>query len=252
MTRLDGPINGTPVWVDIAVPSEEQRLGLMDFYRALLGWEWNVGAPEMGYYSIALHDGQPVLGLVQVAEATGAFTTYFATDHIEDQVAHATHLGATVLRAPTAVADLGVMALLLDPCGASHGLWQAGTFGGFGVAYEPGAPGWFDHTSDDPDQAAAYYGELLGHAVLEPNPAMRILIEGDRWFAGFSYDQVQRGAPQWNPIYVTDSLERVRDTARDLGATVAVEEMPAPGTSLTVIAEPFCHQLVTLMAAGHA
>ena len=42
---------------------------------------------------------------------------------------------------PMEVPGAGIMALVTDPTGAVHGLWQAREFQGFGVAYEPNATG---------------------------------------------------------------------------------------------------------------
>ena len=80
---------------------------------------------------------------------------------------------------------------------------------------------------------------------------MKILANGDQWFASVSHDQVPGGRPaQWNAIYVADSLERVRDTVRTLGGTVLLEEMPVPGSTITVFAEPVMNGVVTVMQAG--
>ena len=47
------------------------------------------------------------------------------------------------------VADLGDQAVLIDPTGAHLGAWQPGTFPGFTVLDEHGAPSWFElHTRD--------------------------------------------------------------------------------------------------------
>ena len=36
---------GTPTWIDLGIPDLDQA---MDFYRALFGWEYEVGPAEAG------------------------------------------------------------------------------------------------------------------------------------------------------------------------------------------------------------
>lgn len=251
MAKLDTHIVGIPSWVDVMVETAEQREGLMDFYSGLYGWTWDVGEEQMGYYSIANLDGSPVMGLGQGPGATGAMVPYFATDDIDATAARATELGGNVFMGPMVVPDTGSMALVMDPTGAVHGLWQGSNFKGFGVAYEANAPGWFDHASADPAAAAAYYAALTGHSVIEPEPGMRVLSAGEQWFASISENQVpERAGAQWNPIYVVDTLEAARNKVRELGGTIVLEEMPVPGSAISAFTEPVMNTTVTIMGAG--
>ena len=152
---------------------------------------------------------------------------------------------------PMEVPDTGIMALVSDPTGAVHGLWQGTNFKGFGVAYEANAPGWFDHASSDPAAAAAYYQGLTGHSVIEPEPGMRVLTAGEQWFASVSENQVgERPNAQWNSIYVVEALEEARNKVRELGGTIVLEEMPVPGSAISVFVEPVMNTAVTIMGAG--
>jgi hypothetical protein len=81
---------------------------------------------------------------------------------------------------PMQVMTAGSMALVLDPAGSVHGLWQPGDMTGFAVMNEAGAPGWFDHPSNKP--AATYYAALLGAELVRPDDSMRILARGGEWF----------------------------------------------------------------------
>ena len=241
---------GTPCWVDVAVSTTDQRERLTSFYSALFSWTWEVSGPEMGFYSIAHLDGAAVMGLGQGEGGAGVMVPYFATDDLEASGARARGLGGDVFMGPMAIADVGSMALVLDPTGVVHGLWQAGTFAGFERAWEPGTPGWFDHVSTDPGRAAAYYIALTGHSLHNPSPELRALAADGEMFASLSDDQVPGRAPQWNVVWVADSLERVRETVRSLGATVVVEEMPVPGAAITVFVEPVMGASITVMAGG--
>jgi uncharacterized protein len=222
----------------------------MRFYGSLFDWSFDEGAAETGFYTIARHDAQAVMGLGENAGGDGRAVTYFATGDAAASVARAAELGATVIMGPLDVADVGTMALVADPTGAVHGLWRPGTFAGFGELYEVGSPGWFDHSSSDPAAAAAYYSALTGFAATEPSPGMTVLADGDQWFASVSASPVPERPAQWSALYITDSLARVREAAVRAGGAVAVEEMPVPGSAITVVTEPVTGAAVTVMRAG--
>jgi len=251
MAKLDTHIIGIPDWVDVMVETTEQREALMNFYSSLYGWTWDVGEEQMGFYSIARFDGAPVMGLGQGPGGAGAMVPYFLTDDINVSAAKAAELGGTVFMGPMEVPDAGIMALVTDPTGAVHGLWQEGDFKGFGVAYEANAVGWYDHASNDPGAAVAYYTALTGHTVIEPSPGMQILNVGEQWFASVSHNQVaERPGAQWNSLYVVDTLEAARDKIRELGGTIVLEEMAVPGSTICVFIEPVMKTAVTIMSAG--
>jgi uncharacterized protein len=239
-----------PVWVDATVGSVDQLKGLRDFLSSLYGWSWDLGTEDTGHYSIAFHDGRPVMGLGQGESADGRFTTYFATKDLEAAAARATSLGANVFMGPLEVTGQGSMALVMDPVGVVHGLWQADAFEGFGVMYEPNTPGWFDHSSADPAAAEAYYTALTGHRATQPEPGMRILQHDDQWFASLSELMDGSGTPRWHPIYVVDQLARARDVVAQSGGRVLVDEMPVPGSAICVFTDPVLGNPMTVMAAG--
>ncbi len=249
MATLTHINDGTPIWLDASVSTLDQHHELRAFLSRVFDWTWEVGGAEMGHYAQALSGGRPVMGLGVNDQWSGGLTTYFAAADAAACVARAVQLGAETLLPATAVTDLGTMAMLKDPLGALFGFWQPGTFAGFGVAYEPNAPGWFDHVSGDPERAAAFYSELLGHPVITPDPAMRILVDGEQWFASLSHPQADV-APQWTPIFVVDSLERVREVVPRLGGAVLVEEMPVPGSAVCIFREPVKGMTLSVMRAG--
>lgn len=249
MTTFAKHHDGDPCWIDTAVASTEERERLMAFYTALFGWTWDVGGEEMGYYSIAHADGKPVMGIGQGMGGEGQYMVYFRAGDIRGLYATAATLGGTGAFEPMEVGPAGTMAIVNDPAGAAHGLWQPGEFEGFGVMHEPNAPGWFDHESDAPGAAVAYYEALLGVSHLEPGPGAHVLARGEQWFASVSPNQDGRRT-RWQPIFVVDSLGRAREVAKKEGGTVLVEEQDVPGTKISYFSEPVKGEVVCVMAAG--
>ncbi len=63
MTKITSFPDGLPCWLDANVESHRERQGLIDFYSTLFGWNFEVGSPDAGFYSIAYLNGSPILAL---------------------------------------------------------------------------------------------------------------------------------------------------------------------------------------------
>jgi predicted enzyme related to lactoylglutathione lyase len=238
-----------PSWVDVMVPTQEQHHDKRAFLTALFDWTWDLGDENTGYYAIGSSNGAPVIGLGIGEGTNGNTTTYFASSDVEEDVKKATDRGASVMMPATKVMDLGTMAILIDPAGAPFGLWRAGTFAGFGLMHEANAPGWFDHVSPDPQRDGEFYSALSGHTLTALDGDMRILQNGDDWYASVSHAQ-EGEQPQWKPIYVVDSLQRIHETVPRHGGSIVIEEMPVPGSAICVFSEPVNGTLMTVMRGG--
>ena len=156
---------------------------------------------------------------------------------------------------PIEVMGAGSMALLMDPTGAMHGLWQPALFNGFDVQYEPSSSGWYDLETSDPEAAIAYYADLLGADVVRQTPdgsPLLVLAKGEQWFASIS--PLTPGGPvmppHWTPIYVVDDLAATAQKVRAAGGGVIVENMPVPGSAISAFTEPVNGMPFTVMGAG--
>ena len=132
MTTRDTPFApGTPCWVDLLTSDPDKA---RSFYGALLGWTSEDGGEEFGGYVSFASDGHGVGGMMRNTPEMGSpdgWTTYISTDDIDATVNRATEAGGTVMSPAMAVADLGSMAVLVDPVGAVFGVWQPGKHTGF-------------------------------------------------------------------------------------------------------------------------
>ena len=251
MPAVNEHAQGLPCWVDASVSTSIQRQGLIDFYSQLFGWSFDVNSPETGSYSIARHNGRAVLGIGEQPDGRGSWVTYFSTSDIERTAERARDNGGSVFFPPMQVMDVGWMALVLDPTGAVHGLWQPITFAGFEVVHEPNSLGWFDHVSEDIQSAAKYYERVLGNGIESDfQEGMAILRRGEEWFASLTHEVGTEQLPQWTPVFVVDSLERTKRRVRELGGAITVEEMPVPGSAISVFQDPVVGNYITVMKAG--
>ncbi len=160
-TRTSAPI-GAPCWADLWTSDVE---GSRKFYAELFGWEAQEPSPEFGGYFMFTRNGVPVaggMGDMGDMKADNSWKIYLATDDIAKTLEAAEAEGARVVAPVMAVADLGRQAVLIDPTGAVLGAWQPGTFPGFTVLNEHGAPGWFELLTRDYAKAVAFYRSVFG------------------------------------------------------------------------------------------
>jgi uncharacterized protein len=159
-TRESAPI-GSPCWADLWTSDVE---GSRKFYTALFGWEAQEPSPEFGGYFMFTRSGVPVAGAMGDMGDTRADNTwkiYLDTDDIAKTVLAAEAEGAQVIVPAMPVADLGIQAVFVDTTGATVGAWQPGTFSGFTVLGEHGAPSWFELDTRGHATAVAFYQSVF-------------------------------------------------------------------------------------------
>ncbi len=163
-SRDRAPI-GSPCWTDLWTSDVE---GSRAFYNGLFGWEAQEPSPEFGGYFMFTREGVPVagaMGSMGDMPADNTWKIYLSSDDIDKTVKAAEAEGAQIIGSPMAVADLGSQAVLIDPTGAQLGTWQAGTFPGFTVLSEHGAPSWFELFTREHASAVAFYRSVFGWEV---------------------------------------------------------------------------------------
>jgi uncharacterized protein len=157
-TRDLAPI-GAPCWIDLFTPDTDRSRA---FYGDLFGWTSESSGDEFGGYINFSKDGVMIAGCMH-NDGSGpvAWSTYLATDDAKATVDAASEHGAQVIVPAMDVGDLGTMAVIVDPGGATIGAWQPGLHKGFGVYDEPGTPGWFELHTRDYDRAVAFYQDVF-------------------------------------------------------------------------------------------
>jgi uncharacterized protein len=159
-TRDSAPV-GSPCWADLWTSDVD---GSRRFYGELFGWEAQQPSPEFGGYFMFTRDGVPTAGAMGDMgdmRANDTWKVYLATADVAKTTEAAQAEGAQITGPAMAVADLGVQAVLSDPTGACVGAWQPGTFPGFTVLNEHGAPSWFELHTRDHAAAVAFYRSVF-------------------------------------------------------------------------------------------
>jgi predicted enzyme related to lactoylglutathione lyase len=248
MTIRDRAPLGAPCWADLWTSDVE---GSRAFYAELFGWEAQEPSPEFGGYFMFTRQGVPVAGgmgdMGEDMRADNSWKIYLNTDDIDKTLVAATSAGAQVVVPAMAVADLGLQAVLVDPTGATLGAWQPGTFPGFTVLEEHGAPSWCELFTRDFSTSLDFYrsvfhweADLQGdtdefrYATMR-NPDADGELAGVMDASGF----LPSGAPaQWSIYFDVDDADAAIAKLTSLGGSVVMAAEDTPYGRLAAVADP--------------
>lgn len=213
--------DGTPCWAELSVPDLE--LGRR-FYGGVLGWEWEIGPAETGFYSQGLVGGRPAAALsgpMPGESSPTVWTTFLATSDVQATTDRAVAAGAQVVLAPAPVMEFGSMAVLTDPTGALVALWQANRMIGAQVANEPGAMIWNEHMSDQFGTATEFYRTVFGYELAKievPGLEYVTLNIGGHEIGGAGSGSP---TPHWALYFAVADVDAACATAERLGGSVS-------------------------------
>jgi predicted enzyme related to lactoylglutathione lyase len=244
--RDSAPV-GSPCWADLWTSDVE---GSRRFYSELFGWEAQEPSPEFGGYFMFTRNGVPTAGAMGDMgdmPADNSWKIYLSTDDIGMILQAAEAGGAQIVVPAMPVADLGTQGVLVDPTGAPLGVWQPGTFPGFTVIDEPGAPSWFELYTRDFAGATAFYRSVFGwdlemvgdsdefRYAAARVPGSDTEVAGIMDATGFLPDGV---GPHWTVYWeVADARDSV-DKVRALGGSVVAEVADTPYGRIATVADP--------------
>jgi predicted enzyme related to lactoylglutathione lyase len=100
--------------------------GAIKFYTTLFGWETEKFPMEHGDYTMFKHDGK-AFGGVMATPQPGApimWTDYVIVEDIEATLAQCASLGGKTCMGPMDIPDVGRIAVIQDPQGATIGLHE--------------------------------------------------------------------------------------------------------------------------------
>jgi predicted enzyme related to lactoylglutathione lyase len=239
---------GTFCWVELGTTDGEAA---KKFYTELFGWSFNDNpiGPGMVYTMLKL-DGKDVGALYKMpSEMTDHgvpphWMSYISVSSADESAAKAKELGATLMKEPFDVMDVGRMAVVQDPTGAMFALWQAGTNSGAGVVNVPNSFCWNELATSDTAKAGDFYTGLLGWGknVQQMGPmTYTSFMNGDRP-AGGMYElcgEMENAPPHWLAYFAVEDTDAMVKKAADLGGTILAPPMDIPDTGrFAVIQDP--------------
>jgi predicted enzyme related to lactoylglutathione lyase len=145
------------------------------------------------------------------------------------------------------VADLGIQCVLIDPTGAELGAWQPGTFPGFTVLNEHGAPSWFELHTRDHAAAVDFYRSVfrwetntVGDSDEFRYTTMRD-PDGEGELAGImdAASFLPEGvAAQWSVYWEVDDADAAVARTKALGGSVGMAPEDTPYGRLATVLDP--------------
>jgi|SRR5882672_8273455 len=156
--------HGTFSWVELATTDSGAA---KQFYGALFGWTFDdtPAGPGMTYTMCKLGP-QPAAALYTMGDQMKGvpphWASYITVEDVDATAKKAAANGGKVVKEPFDVMDVGRMAVIQDPIGATVCLWQPKKHIGAGVVNEPGALTYNELLTNDVDRAGKFYVQTIG------------------------------------------------------------------------------------------
>jgi len=234
-------------WVDLRATDAADA---KRFYGEVFGWVATDSSQEGHPYSMFRHGSDTVAGLGEMSAEMKAggvpvvWNSYVAVEDIEEAVARATELGASVMFPPQKGGESGWLAFLTDPEGAVFALWQALPAGTPAVRGKPNTCSWNELNTREADKATAFYGALFGWSFesVDVGAGRRYttIKRGDQSVGGvLEMDESMGEAPaHWAVYFASDDVDATVARAKAAGGRVCVEPMDLPAGRFAMLFDP--------------
>ncbi|MQA12979.1 MAG: VOC family protein [Pseudonocardiaceae bacterium] len=234
--------DGTPTWIDLGIPDLERA---MEFYRALFGWEYDVGPAESGHYTICLLHNRPVAAIMPNPDPDATdfwWNVYLATHDCDRTAKRITDAGGTLLVDPMDVMDQGRMVMAVDPVGAQFGLWQGRAHIGCQVVNEPDSLVRNDLVTADPKPARDFYAAVFDFTLDRnedlPNFDFTFLRRPDGHEVAGIFGSPDTPSSGWTTTFEVADTDAAVGRAIAAGGTAGVAE-DIPYGRIGTITDPF-------------
>jgi predicted enzyme related to lactoylglutathione lyase len=239
--KLDEPVTGGPCWAELGTSDLEAA---KRFYTRLFGWRPETDPrQEAGGYTVAHLGDAAVAALTPLYQPSQpvAWNVSFAVSDADATAREVTAAGGTVLLGPMDVFDVGRFAVAVDPTGAVFQLWQARSFPGAGLFGEPGALGWVELLTREPERAVDFYTTVFGWSVDGSEQYTQWGV-GDVDFGGMVTmdDKFPHEVPaHWLPYFAVADVDATAADATQAGGTMLMEPTSVPdGPRIAVLRDP--------------
>jgi predicted enzyme related to lactoylglutathione lyase len=241
------PLPGKFIWNELLT---EDVAAAQKFYGDLLGWTFD---PEKGSnppYFLARLAGAPVAGIVSVKHLRkesplSQWLSYASVADVDQAVAAAKKLGATVHREPFEREGIARVGVFSDPFGALIGVAKQKKGDPVDARPPVGAFLWEEYLAADPAKAIDFYRAVLPwEAALHEgqggiNRPYWTLKAAGVARAGLYLTPFEKVAPNWLPYIRVADPTVMAAKAASLGGKVAFVPRPeVRGGTLAVIVDP--------------
>ena len=232
-------------------PATTDPASAANFYDELFGWQAEDIAGAEGGACTMLHlAGDEVCALYEMEserceqDVPPHWSSYVSVEDVEETSSRAHNLGGPVLGEPREVLDMGRMAVIADPVGATFAVWEPKTWTRASRVNDPGCFTWNDLQTRDAKAATDFYAGLFGWETLpteEDGELAYVVLRN----AGFSNggimptDERHGDAPSYWLVYFTvTSCDESAARARELGGEVLAEPIEIGAGRISVLRDP--------------
>lgn len=247
MPYIDKHPAGAFCWIELATTDQTAA---KNFYGSLFGWSVKdfPMAPGSLYSTFQLEgrDAAAAYTLRSDQRAQGVpphWMLYVAVDSADDAAARAVQLGGKTLAAPFDVFEVGRMAVLQDPSGATFSLWQPKRRTGTGIGGVDGTLCWADLNTSDQGRAAEFYSGLFGWTIAtedEGGHGYFHIKNGEDFIGGIPPATYRDPSvpPQWLAYFLVSDCDAVAARAKELNGSVHLPPMTFEEGRFAVLADP--------------
>lgn len=214
-TAPDAPAHVTvPTRPELLVLSTPRPGDVLDFYRALFGWELDLAG--------GLPDDRPVGAAAQTfltREGVVGWLPFLTVGDLPAVLGRARAAGAERVVHPLPGQDTDRAAIVIDPSGTRLGLWSpAGAQQSSPAGVEEGLVVWIEEKTRDQQAAVAFHTEVFGFAAAGPTGPGKVRFLREP--SGSAYAGVMQFDDRWTPDQPPHWLLYV--AVADLDATIAL------------------------------
>jgi predicted enzyme related to lactoylglutathione lyase len=239
---------GTFCWAELAT---SDQAAAKQFYHQLFGWDTSDSPIGEGHtYTMLRVRGKDVGGLYrqdprqQAQGVPSHWLSYVSVESADDAAKKAAALGGTLTASPFDVMDIGRMAVVTDPTGATFALWQPRRHRGYGIVGEPGAVCWNELLTRDTAPAAHFYTNLFGwrtEVMSMPGGPYTLFINHDMQAGGMMKMPPHAGQapPHWLVYFSVEDCDGRVAATRQLSGNALVPPTDVPGVGrFAVLQDP--------------
>src|SRR5215471_11272465 len=230
MPNIDKHAVGSFCWIELGTTDQNAA---KNFYSSLFGWkasDYPMG-PDSVYTVFQLEGRDSAAGYTIMPEqrAQGMpphWLTYISVASADDAARRATELGGRVVKPAFDVMDLGRMAVLQDPAGATFAVWQAKAHGGTGITGVEGTLCWADLSVPNREDVTRFYSELFGWSILKedeiPEHAYWHIKNAEEFIGGIPPSAYHNAGapPHWLAYFLVSDCDASAAKAKQLGANL--------------------------------
>lgn len=238
--------HGQPCWIDV-MTSDSQKS--KEFYTKLFSWTAIDQGEQYGNYIMLLAKGKVVAGIGEKpkdAPYPDAWTTYLASDNVENTCAAVVKAGGTILMPKMQVGDQGSMAMIADPSGAPLGVWEAEKHAGYEITSEENTPVWHELCSKEYETAIDFYKQVFAwktKVMVDNEHARYTVVLGEKspdMLGVFDAKNMPgENCSYWTVSFGATDVAGMVEKAKSLGATVVKDITDAGGYGqIAIIADP--------------